>query len=76
VLESSEVIGDDVAPLIAHGVPGLRPTQDLRFYFHYHHTAADTLDKVDPHHLAGNAATVAVTAYALADAAEAAPHGK
>lgn len=34
-------------------------------YFHYPHTAADTLDKIVPRELAENAAVVAVTAYAL-----------
>jgi len=44
------------------------------FYFNYHHhTAADTLDK---HHLAENAAVIAVTAYALADASTPAPRAK
>ena len=39
----------------------------------YHHTAADTLDKVNPRHLAENAAVIAVTAYALADASNPPP---
>ena len=49
------------------GVPGFSPIQDNRIYFHYHHTAADTLDKIVPQELAENAAVVAVTAYALAN---------
>ena len=64
---------EDVAPLVKAGVPGLTPAQDLRHYFDYHHTAADTLDKVDKHLLAENAAVIAVTAYALADASTPAP---
>ena len=43
------------------------PIQDSRFYFNYHHTAADTLDKIVPKELAENAAVVAVAAYALAN---------
>ncbi len=73
VLTRGEDAGEDVAAIVSKGVPGFTPTQDSRFYFNYHHTAADTLDKVDPRHLAENAAVVAVTAYALADAQEPAP---
>ncbi|RRA50235.1 M20/M25/M40 family metallo-hydrolase [Acidipila sp. EB88] len=68
-----EDAGEDIAAIVTRGVPGFTPTQDSRFYFNYHHTAADTLDKVDPHHLAENAAVMAVTAYALAEAVEPAP---
>ncbi len=73
LLSPSEDTGEDIAAIVSKGVPGFAPTQDARFYFNYHHTAADTLDKVDPRHLAENAAVMAVTAYALADAAEPAP---
>jgi carboxypeptidase Q len=76
LITSDEEIGEDVAGMIAKGVPGATPAQDLRFYFNYHHTAADTLDKVDKRHLAENAAVTAVTAYALADASETAPRNK
>ena len=55
--------------------PTIAPAQDSRFYFNYHHTAADTFDKIDPVHLNENAAVMAVLAYALADSAEPAPHG-
>ena len=59
--------GADIGPMDEKGVPTFAPIQDSRFYFNYHHTAADTLDKVVPHELAENAAVVAVTAYALAN---------
>jgi hypothetical protein len=59
--------GADIGPLTKQGVPGFSPIQDNRTYFHYHHTAADTLDKVVPQELAENAAVVAVTIYALAN---------
>ena len=65
--------GEDIAGLTQKGVPSFAPVQDSRFYFNYHHTAADTFDKVDPRHLNENAAVVAVLAYALADSAEPAP---
>lgn len=57
----------DVSPLSAAGVPVFALWQDTRFYFNYHHTEADTLDKVDPRELAENAAVMAVLAYALAN---------
>ncbi len=73
LLSASEDTGEDIAAIVSKGVPGFAPSQDSRTYFNYHHTAADTLDKVDRHHLAENAAIMVVTAYALADAAEPAP---
>jgi predicted transcriptional regulator len=41
--------------------------QDGRYYFNYHHSPADTLDKIVPRELAENSAVVAATAYALAN---------
>jgi hypothetical protein len=58
--------GSDIEPLVEAGVPGLGIIQDGRKYFDYHHTAADTLDKVDPQELRENAAAMAVMGYALA----------
>jgi hypothetical protein len=57
--------GADIGPMTKLGVPGFSPIQDNRTYFYYHHTAADTLDKIVPQELAENSAVVAVTAYAL-----------
>ena len=71
-----EIPSEDLAPMMAAGVPSLAPIQDLRSYFNYHHTAADTLDKVDPQHLGENAAVIAVAAYALADAKKPIPRSK
>jgi Zn-dependent M28 family amino/carboxypeptidase len=70
-LTGGEEAGEDIGFL--KGVPGFTPTQDSRFYFNYHHTAADTLDKVNPQLLGENAAVMAVVAYALADASTPAP---
>jgi Zn-dependent M28 family amino/carboxypeptidase len=61
-----EETGSDVAPLGALGVPTFAPIQDARTYFNYHHTAADTLDKIDPKELQENCAVVAALAYTLA----------
>lgn len=58
--------GSDIGPLMQQGVPGFSPIQDVSKYFHYHHTAADTLDKINPQFLRENAAISAVLSYALA----------
>ena len=59
--------GADIARMSDAGVPALGILQDGRNYFNYHHTAADTLDKVVPAELRENAATMAVMGYALAN---------
>jgi carboxypeptidase Q len=58
--------GADIAGMSEAGVPALGLRQDGRTYFNYHHTAADTLDKVVPTELRENAAAMAVMGYALA----------
>jgi carboxypeptidase Q len=73
LLERSPETGEDINSVTEKGVPGFAPIQDSRYYFNYHHTAADTFDKVNPRELGENAAVMAVTAYALADAATPAP---
>jgi carboxypeptidase Q len=60
-------VGADISPLEAAGVPGFAPITDARHYFDYHHTPADTLDKVLPRELAENAAVMATLAYTLAN---------
>ncbi len=72
-LVPSPEAGEDIASLNEKGVPGFAPAQDSRFYFNYHHTPADTFDKVNPRELSENAAVMTVLAYALADASEPAP---
>lgn len=59
--------GADIAPLQNAGVPGFAPLVDGRHYFDLHHTAADTLDKVDPQALRRQTAVLAVLAYYLAE---------
>jgi Zn-dependent M28 family amino/carboxypeptidase len=63
---SSYPPGADIARMSDAGVPALGILQDGRTYFNYHHTAADTLDKIVPSELRENAATMAVMGYALA----------
>ncbi len=65
--------GADIAPLAKTGVPTLGIMQDARTYFNYHHTAADTLDKIVPQELRENAAALAVMGYALANLPEPLP---
>jgi carboxypeptidase Q len=65
--------GADIQTLGEAGVPTFGIIQDSRTYFNYHHSAADTLDKVDPAYLQQNAAAMAVLAYALADMAQPLP---
>jgi carboxypeptidase Q len=65
--------GADIAAMSEAGVPAFGLMQDGRTYFHYHHTAADTLDKVVPAELRENAAAMAVMAYALANMKEPLP---
>ncbi len=67
VQPSSYPPGADIAAMSESGVPALGILQDGRTYFHYHHSAADTLDKIVPSELRENAAAMAVMAYALAN---------
>jgi hypothetical protein len=73
MLELSEHAGADIEPMEKSGVPAFAPIQDGRFYFNYHHTPADTLDKIVPKELAENSAVVAVAAYALANSEQPLP---
>ena len=66
-------LGADIEPLQRAGVPGFAPLVDARHYFDYHHTAADTLDKVEPQSLRSQVATMAVLAYFLAELPEPLP---
>src|SRR5437867_2675921 len=67
MLNFVEHCGADIEPLEKANVPAFSPIQDSRFYFNYHHTAADTLDKIVPKELAENSAVISVLAYALAN---------
>ena len=59
--------GTDIEPMGPAGVPLVGLEVHGERYFDYHHTEADTLDKVDPQDLADMVATVAVLAYVVAD---------
>ena len=62
--------GSDIEPLMAAGVPGLGEMTTVAHYFDWHHTEADTLDKVDPVEFRKNIASLAVMTYVLADMPE------
>lgn len=70
-IDSGEVTkgggGADIGPLMREGVPGMGLVVDGSRYFWYHHTAADTMDKLDKEDFNECVATMAVFAYAAAD---------
>lgn len=59
--------GADIAGLESAGVPSIELEQDASRYFDYHHTADDTLNKVDPLQLAQNVAAWTSLIYLVAD---------
>jgi carboxypeptidase Q len=65
-IESGEA-GADVGELVEKGVVGLGLSMDSSTYFDYHHSQADTLDKIRPEDLRRDIAAVAIMAYVVAD---------
>jgi carboxypeptidase Q len=59
--------GSDIDPLVRDGVAGFAERTVGTHYFDWHHTEADTLDKVDPEDFRKNVAALAVMSYVLAD---------
>ncbi len=59
--------GPDIGPMAENGVPWAQLAQDGTDYFDYHHTANDTLDKIDPKALDQQVAAYAVLAYLAAE---------
>jgi Zn-dependent M28 family amino/carboxypeptidase len=59
--------GADTSFLIESGVTGFGLIPDPLHYFDYHHTPADTLDKVDPKELAQDTAAVAALAWTISN---------
>jgi Zn-dependent M28 family amino/carboxypeptidase len=58
--------GPDLIPLQKQGVPILSLDQDGRDYFDVHHTADDTIDRIDARHLDHNVGIYATVAWVLA----------
>ena len=65
--EPGRHVGTDVEPTVAAGVPGFAMLQDGSHYFDFHHTADDTLDKVDREQLDQNVAAWAALVWLAAD---------
>ncbi|HEU4642409.1 MAG TPA: peptidase M28 family protein, partial [Gemmatimonadaceae bacterium] len=64
------VAGDpeaDVSPIVALGVPGAALDIDGSRYFWYHHSEADTIDKLDAHEMALCVATMGAIALGAAE---------
>ena len=68
---ASEVLpgggGTDIGPIVRDGVPGLSEATAGTHYFDWHHTEADTLDKVSLDDFRKNMAALAVMSYVIAD---------
>ena len=60
--------GADISPLQALGVPMLDLRQDGTTYFDFHHTANDTVERIEKAEIDQAAAAFAAAAYAAADA--------
>ncbi|HUJ15267.1 MAG TPA: M20/M25/M40 family metallo-hydrolase [Thermoanaerobaculia bacterium] len=65
--ETGSDTGADTSFLIEAGVPGFGFVPEPLHYFDYHHSAADTLDKIDPKELAQDSAAVAQLTWILAN---------
>ena len=65
--------GADIGPIMALGVPGMGLNVDGTRYFWFHHSEADTVDKLDPKEVAQCAAAMAIMAYVVADLPEKLP---
>ncbi len=68
--------GTDIDPSMERGVPGMALNDDDSRYFWYHHSQADTPDKLDPREMAKCVGAIAVMAYVVADLPAMLPRGK
>jgi len=65
--------GADIGPIMQRGVPGMGLNVDGTRYFWFHHSEADTPDKLDPREVAQCVAVMAIMAYVVADLPERLP---
>ena len=65
--ETLEETGADILPLTETGVPSFGLVPEPLHYFDYHHSPADSLDKIDPRELAQDSAAVAALSWILAN---------
>lgn len=59
--------GSDIGPIVAEGVVGGSFDVDSSHYFEIHHTAADTIDKINPQDVSACVAAIAVLMFTVAD---------
>ncbi len=59
--------GEDISALLRDGVVGMSERAAGTHYFDWHHSEADTLDKVDPEDFRKSVAALAVMSFAIAD---------
>jgi len=62
--------GADIGPIMLDGVPGIAHRTVGQRYFEWHHTHADTLDKIDPQEFRLSIAALSVLGFVLADMPE------
>lgn len=68
--------GADIGPIMSTGVPGMGLEVDDAKYFWFHHTQADTPDKLSPADMQKCVAAFAVYAYIVGEMPEMLPRGK
>ena len=59
--------GTDIEPLVHSGVPGIGLDPENHRYFDYHHSANDTIDKVNPRELEMGAIAIALLSFMIAE---------
>ena len=67
--------GADIGPIMRMGVPGMSPEVANDRYFWFHHSPADTPDKIDPRDMALCVAELAIVTYVVADMPDRLPFG-
>ena len=65
--------GADIDSMRSAGVPQIGVRHDVTRYFDWHHSPADTLDKVDPAELARSSGALAALTWRLAEAPDVLP---
>jgi len=65
--------GADISPLMKEGIPGMGLNVNGARYFWYHHSDADTVEKLNPDEMNQCVAALAVMAYIVADLPERLP---
>ncbi|WP_395407770.1 hypothetical protein ACHMW6_14375 [Pseudoduganella sp. UC29_106] len=71
VFQRRDVMGaGDLHAMEADGVPTFQPLVDTSAYFNWHHTAADTFDKVNPDDVKRHVAVLSTMTWYLANMEE------